>query len=62
MDGGLNEAEGLNLNSLASTFSFEVEDFDVCLLCIANSGLPKAIFASFHVLLIDAALECRAEV
>jgi hypothetical protein len=29
---GLKEAAGLNLNSLASTLSFNVEDFEVCLL------------------------------
>jgi hypothetical protein len=31
-DAGLNDAEGLNLNSLASTLSFEIDDRDVCLL------------------------------
>jgi len=59
---GLKEAAGLNLNSLASTLSFVIEECDVCLLCIAELGFPNASFASLHELLTwDAVLECCAE-
>ena len=59
---GLNVAEGLYLNSLASTLNFVVEDRDVCLLCIADPVPGNANFGSFHELLTwDAVLECCAE-
>jgi hypothetical protein len=48
---GLKEAAGLNLNSLASTLSLEIDEFDVCLLCISEAGFPNASFASLHELL-----------
>jgi len=61
-DPGLNDAAGLNLNSLASTLSFDMEDFEVCLLWIADDGLLKANLLSFQELLTcDGALECCAE-
>ena len=47
---GLKEADGLNVNSLASTLSLEIEDFEVCLLCILDPGFPVANLESFHEL------------
>jgi hypothetical protein len=58
-EAGLNEADGLNLNSLASTLSLEMEDRDVCLLWIAEAGLLNANLLSFQELLTcEGALEC----
>ena len=61
-DPGLKEAAGLNLNSLASILSFEIDECEVCLLCMADVGLPKLSLESLHELLTcDPVLECCAE-
>jgi len=61
-DPGWKDAAGLNLNSLASTLSFEMEEREACLLCIADAGLLNANLLSFHELLTwDGAWECCAE-
>jgi hypothetical protein len=48
---GLKDADGLNLNSLASTLSLETDDVDVCLLW-SDPGRPRLNFESFHETLV----------
>ena len=56
---GLKDAAGLNLNSFASTLSFESDDLDACLLCVTEPVLSYANLESFHGLLTcEGACEC----